>query len=47
MSLKRETRRDKMGSLGRLVIFNSTSFVKLVQSMLFLGHRADLGMAGL
>ena len=47
MSLKRETRRDKMGSLGRLVIFDSTSFVKLVQSMLFLGHWADLGMAGL
>ena len=44
MSLKRETRRDKLGSLGRLLIFDSTSFVKLYQSTSFLCHLADLGM---
>ena len=27
MSLKRETRKDKLGLLGRLLIFDSTSFV--------------------
>ena len=44
MSLKRETWRDKLGSLGRLLIFDSTSFVKLYQSTSFLCHLADLGM---
>ena len=47
MSLKRETRRDKLGSLGRLLIFDSTSFVKLYQSTSFLCHLADLMMTGL
>ena len=47
MSLKREIRRDKLGSLGRLLIFDSTSLVKLDQSTLFLGHLPDLGMTGL
>ena len=47
MSLKRETRRGKLGSLGRLLIFDSTSFVKLDQSTPFLRHLADLGMTGL
>ena len=47
MSLKRETQRDKIGSLGRLLIFDSTSFVKLDQSTPFLRHLADLGMIGL
>ena len=47
ISLKRETRRDKLGSWGRLLIFNSTSFVKQEQSKPFLPHRADLGMTGL
>ena len=44
MSLKRETRRDKLGSLGRLLIFDWTSFVKLYQSTSFLCLLADLGM---
>ena len=44
MSLKLETRRDKLGSLGRLLIFDSTSFVKLYQSTSFLCHLVDLGM---
>ena len=47
MSLKRDTRRDKLGSLGRLLIFDSTSLVKLDQSTPFLRHLADLGMTGL
>ena len=47
MSLKRGTRRDKLGSRGRLLIFDSTSFVKLDQSTPFLRHRADLGMTDL
>ena len=47
MSLKRETQRDKIGSLGRLLIFDSTSFVKLDQSTPFLRHLADLGMTRL
>ena len=47
MSLKRDTRRDKLGSLGRLVIFVLTSLVKLDQSTPFLRHLADLGMTGL
>ena len=47
MSLKRETRRDKLGSLGRLLIFDSTSFVKLYQSTSILCHLADLVMTGL
>ena len=44
MSLKRETRRDKLGSLRRLLIFDWTSFVKLYQSTSFLCHLSDLGM---
>ena len=28
MSLKRETRKDRLGMLGRLLIFDSTSFCK-------------------
>ena len=47
MSLKQDTRRDKLGSLGRLLIFDSTSFVKLDQLTPFLRHLADLGMTGL
>ena len=47
MPLKWETRRDNLGSRGRLLIFDSTSFVKLDQSTPFLSHRADLGMTGL
>ena len=47
MSLKWETRRDKLGSLGRLLIVDSTSFVKLDQSTPFLRHGTDLGMTGL
>ena len=47
MSLKRETRKDKLGLLGRLLIFDSTSFVKLDQSTPYLRHLADLGMTGL
>ena len=44
MSLKGEVRRDRLGSWGRLLIFNLTSFVKLDQSTPFLRH---LGMTGL
>ena len=47
MSLKRDTRRDKLGSLGRLLIFVSISLVKLDQSTPFLRHLADLGKTGL
>ena len=47
MSLKRETRRDKLGSSGRLHIFDLTSFVKQDQSTSFLLHRANLVTAGL
>ena len=43
----RETRRDKLDSGGRLLIFNLTLFVKLDQSTPFLCHRADLRMTGL
>ena len=46
MSLKRDTQRDKLGSLGRLLIFVSTSLEKLDQSTPFLRHLADLGMTG-
>ena len=44
MSLKLETRRDKLGLLGRLLIFDLTSFVKLDQSTPFLCHVADIEM---
>ena len=47
ISLRRDTRRDKLGSLGRLFICDSTSLVKLDQSTLFLRHLADLGMTDL
>ena len=47
MSLKWDTRRDKFGSLGRLLIFYLTLSVKLDQSTPFLRHLADLGMTGL
>ena len=47
MSLKRETRRDKLGSSGRLHIFDLTSFVKQDQSTSFLLHGANLVTAGL
>ena len=47
MSLKQETRRDKLYSRGRLCIFDSTLFVKQDQSMPFLCHRADLRITGL
>ena len=47
ISLKRETRRDKLNLLGRLAIFDLTSLVKLDQSTPFLHHRADLGITGL
>ena len=46
MSLKRDTLRDKLGSLGRLLIFDSTSLLKLDQSIPFLRHLADLQMIG-
>ena len=44
MSLKQDTRRDKLGSLRRLLIFVSISLVKLDQSTPFLRH---LGSANL
>ena len=47
ISLKRETRRDKLGSCGWLLIFDSTSLVKQDQSTPFRRHQADLGMKGL
>ena len=47
MPLKRERRRDKLGSLGRSLIFDSTSFVKLDESTPFLHHLADLGVTDL
>ena len=47
ISLKWETRKDKLGSWGTLVIFDSTLFVKQDQSTPFLRHRADFGMTGL
>ena len=47
MSFKQETQRDKLGSSGRLHIFDSTSVINQDQSMLFLRYQADLGMTGL
>ena len=47
MSLKRVTQRDKLGSIMRFLILDSTSFVKQDQSKPILRHLADLGMTGL
>ena len=38
MPLKQETRGDKLGSSGRLLIFDSTSLLKFDQSTPFLRH---------
>ena len=46
ISLKREMRRDKLGSSGRLFIFDSTLFEKQDQSMSFRPHWAVLGTTG-
>ena len=46
MSLKQDIRRGKLGSSGRLFIFDSTSFVKQDQSVLFQCHQAFLGTTG-
>ena len=43
MSLKRETQRDRLGSSGRLCIFDSTSLVKQGQSTLFWPHQRMAG----
>ena len=45
MPLKLKTRRGKVGSWGRLIIFDSTSFVKQDQSTSFLCHQGDLETA--
>ena len=47
MSLKRVTQRDKLGSIMRFLILDSTSFVKQDQSKPILRHLADLAMTGL
>ena len=44
MSLKQETRRDKLGSSGRLLFFDSTLFLKQDQSTPFRCYQAVLEM---